>query len=113
MWIRTFALTLLAAFAVIAIGATASAQTPPAAAPVAAGGTIEPSIVFAGGDARTLALRNNGDVLTWGNQGGHCSHGRQAVVFKTDPTPGVVMHSVKEIAAAGLINMALTVDGKV
>ncbi len=74
-------------------------------------GAVEPSIAF--GLGTVVALRSNGDVLTWGDQSIKCLLGRKAALGKVDPNPGVVMHNVKEIAAAGSMHLALTVDGKV
>ncbi len=74
-------------------------------------GAVEPSMAF--GSQTVVALRSNGDVLTWGNQSIKCLLGRQAALGQVDPNPGVVMHNVKEIAAAGSMHLALTADGKV
>ena len=92
MLTRTFARTLLAA---LTLGATASAQTPPAATPVA----VEPSIAFAG-DGTAVALRSNGDVLTWGNNADNWVLGRATPGSnRVDHTPTAVMHNAKAIAA--------------
>ncbi len=112
MLTRTFVLALLA---VVAIGATASAQTPIAAAP----GVVEPSIAFVG-SGTAVALRNNGDVLTWGNNDS-CLLGRSlpgqpgkySGPLRPDPNPVVVMHNAKDIATAGTTIAVLTAEGKV
>src|SRR5688572_26572978 len=70
--------------------------------------TDTPRIAFGRGHA--VALRNNGDVLTWGANVG-CQLGRRA--GNRDATPGLVLRNVKEIAAASDHTLALSVDGKV
>lgn len=101
---RTCFLALLAA-AILRV--TAFAQ--PSASVV-----VEPKILFPGGAPRALALRNNGDLLTWGGNYQYCSLGRPTASLATpDPNPVVIMHNVKEIAASGFMNLALTLDGKV
>lgn len=112
MLTNTFVLALLA---VVAIGATASAQTPVAVAP----GVVEPSVAFAG-SGTAVALRNNGDVLTWGNNDS-CLLGRAlpgqpgkySGPLRPDPNPVVVMHNAKAIATAGTTIAVLTAEGKV
>jgi alpha-tubulin suppressor-like RCC1 family protein len=113
MSIKSIVLTLFAGFS---LTAAAIAQAPPtgarAAAPTTSGAAIEPSIAFA--FRSVMALRSNGDLLTWGAQDENCALGRQVALFKNYPDPGVLMHNVKEIAAAGTANhLALTVDGDV
>ncbi len=98
---------LAALLVVVAISGTARAQTP-SRAPSA---SVEPSIAF--GLETVMALRSNGDVLTWGNQFNKCLLGRKAALGKVDPNPGVVMHNVKEVATAAWMHLAVTVDGKV
>lgn len=105
MLTRTIALPLLSA---LAIGVTASAQTPPAATP----STVEPSIAFAG-SGTAVALRSNGDVLTWGDNAS-CLLGRATTVSNgADHRPTVVMHNAKKIATGGTSVAVLTADGKV
>ncbi len=92
---KTFVPALLA---VVTLVAPASAQTPPAAGPMA----VEPSIAFGsswGSDAGThaLALRSNGDVLTWGRNG-NCRLGRNTNTRNggiAAHMPTVVMHNAK------------------
>lgn len=105
MLMRTIVPALVAA---VTIGATANAQTPPAAAPVAG----EPNIAFVGAGT-AVALRNNGDVLTWGyNQS--CLLGRATTIKQApDPTPTVVMHNAKAIATGRNTVVVLTADGRV
>ena len=106
MLIRTISLALVAA---LAIGATASAQTPPAATPAA----VEPNIAFVGTHA-AVALRNNGDVITWGVGDNTCMLGRATPKFTVaDHTPTVVMHNAREIAANRSAVAVVTADGKV
>jgi len=68
-----------------------------------------PTVLF--GTKHAVALRNNGEVLTWGEnlfcQLGRPSAGNSATV------PTVVMRNVKEIAAATTHTFAVTADGKV
>ncbi len=70
--------------------------------------TDVPRIAF--GLRHAVALRNNGDVLTWGGNVG-CQLGRRA--GNRDATPGLVLRNVKEIAAASDHTLALAADGKV
>ena len=68
----------------------------------------EPAIVF--GARHALALRTNGDVLSWGENVG-CQLGRRA--GNRDATPAIVMRNAKQIAAASDHSLVLTTDGKV
>ena len=68
----------------------------------------EPAIVF--GARHALALRTNGDVLSWGENVG-CQLGRRA--GNRNATPAIVMRNAKQIAAASDHSLALTTDGKV
>lgn len=77
------------------------------AAPPAAAQT--PAIAF--GTRHAVALRNNGDVLTWGDNVG-CQLGR-ASRGNYDANPALVMRNAKEIAAASDHALVLTLDGKV
>ena len=70
--------------------------------------TDTPKIAF--GTRHAVALRNNGDVLTWGGNVG-CQLGRRA--GNSNAVPGLVMRNVKEIAAASEHTLVLTTDGKV
>ena len=67
-----------------------------------------PIVVF--GTRHGVALRTNGEVLTWGDNVG-CQLGRRS--GNVNATPAVMMRNVKQIAAAGSHTLALTVDGKV
>src|SRR5262245_54175084 len=67
------------------------------------------SIAF--GTKHAIALRANGDVLTWGDNGA-CQLGRPARSNNLG-TPDLVMRNAKEIAAASQHNLVLTNDGKV
>ena len=75
---------------------------------LAAAQTDTPRIAF--GTRHAVALRNNGDVVTWGGNVG-CQLGRRA--GNRDATPGLVLRNVKEIAAASDHTLALASDGKV
>ena len=66
------------------------------------------AVVF--GTRHAVALKNNGDVLTWGDNVG-CQLGRAA--GNRSETPGQVLRNIKEIAAASSHTLALDVDGKV
>jgi alpha-tubulin suppressor-like RCC1 family protein len=66
------------------------------------------TVVF--GTRHAVALKNNGDVLTWGDNVG-CQLGRAGGNRST--TPGQVLRNIKEIAAASAHTLALDVDGKV
>jgi alpha-tubulin suppressor-like RCC1 family protein len=63
------------------------------------------------GTKHAIALRTNGDVLTWGDNVG-CQLGRP-VTARTLGNPDLVMRNAKEIAAASEHNLVLTNDGKV
>src|SRR6187402_2907860 len=65
-------------------------------------------VVF--GTRHAVALKNNGDVLTWG-ENVSCQLGRAA--GNRSATPGQVLRNIKEIAAASAHTLALDVDGKV
>ena len=65
-------------------------------------------VVF--GTRHAVALKNNGDVFTWGDNVG-CQLGRSA--GNRSATPGQVLRNIKEIAAASSHTLALDVDGKV
>ena len=69
----------------------------------------DPRVAF--GNMHAVVMRNNGEVLTWGDSRG-CELGR-------DPrqvggaTPVVVMRHAKDIAVASDHSLVLTMDGKV
>jgi hypothetical protein len=65
-------------------------------------------VVF--GTRHAVALKNNGDVLTWGDNV-TCQLGRAG--GNRSATPGLVLRNIKEIAAASAHTLALDVDGKV
>lgn len=65
-------------------------------------------IVF--GTRHAVALKNNGDVFTWGDNVG-CQLGRAG--GNRSATPGQVLRNIKEIAAASAHTLALDVEGKV
>ena len=67
-----------------------------------------PAIAF--GSKHAVALRTNGDVLTWGNNV-FCGLGRPS--GNRSATPDVVLRNIKEIAAAEAHSLALSTDGKV
>ncbi len=67
-----------------------------------------PTIAF--GTKHALALRDNGDVLSWGDNV-MCQLGRPA--GNSAATPALVMRNGKEIAAASEHSLVLTTDGKV
>lgn len=69
----------------------------------------QPTVQFGSGFG--VALRSNGDVLTWGNNV-FCQLGRPSP-GNTAATPTLVMRNVKEIAVASQHGFALTQDGKV
>ena len=71
--------------------------------------TAEPAIAF--GARHAIALRSNGDVVTWG-YGVGCQLGRGSK-GNQDPAPGIVLRHGKQIAAASDHNLVLTTDGKV
>ena len=62
------------------------------------------------GTRHAVALRNNGDVLTWGDNVS-CQLGRAG--GNRSATPGQVLRNIKEIAAAAAHTLALDADGKV
>ncbi len=66
------------------------------------------AIVF--GTRHAVALKNNGDVLTWGDNV-TCQLGR--VGGNRSATPGQVLRNIKEVAAAAAHTLALDMDGKV
>lgn len=70
--------------------------------------TDRPTIAF--GTKHALALRDNGDVLSWGDNV-MCQLGRPA--GNSAATPTLVMRNGKEIAAASEHSLVLTADGKV
>jgi len=76
--------------------------------PVVSAQTETPMVVF--GTRHAVALRNNGDVFTWGDNV-TCQLGRAGGNRST--TPGQVLRNIKEIAAASAHTLALDVDGKV
>jgi alpha-tubulin suppressor-like RCC1 family protein len=88
----------------VTAGPRAQAE-PPGVAQASAG---QADVVL--GARHGVALRTNGEVLTWGDNVG-CQLGRAG--GNTSSTPAVMMRNVKEIAAAGEHSLALTVDGKV
>ena len=63
------------------------------------------------GNRHAVALRTNGDVLTWG-ENVYCQLGR-ASKGNSGRTPALVMRNAKEIAAASDHTLVLTMDGKV
>ena len=65
-------------------------------------------VVF--GTRHAVALKNNGDVFTWGDNVS-CQLGRAG--GNRSATPGQVLRNIKEIAAAASHTLALDVDGKV
>ncbi len=98
---------IILALAAVALGVAARAQTPPATTPV------EPSIAFVGTRA-AVALRNNGDVITWGVGDITCMLGRATPKFTVaDHTPTVVMHNARAIATNRSAVAVVTTDGKV
>jgi len=62
------------------------------------------------GNRHAVALRTNGEVLTWG-ENVYCQLGRTS--GNSRRTPVVVMRNAKEIAAASDHTLVLTIDGKV
>ena len=62
------------------------------------------------GTRHAVVLKNNGDVLTWGDNVS-CQLGRAG--GNRANTPGQVLRNVKQIAAAATHTLALDVDGKV
>lgn len=73
-----------------------------------AAAAAEPTVAF--GARHGVALRSNGEVLTWGNNVG-CQLGRRA--GNNASSPGLVMHNAVEVAAASDHSLVLTADGKV
>ena len=65
-------------------------------------------VVF--GTRHAVALKNNGDVFTWGDNV-TCQLGRRA--GNRSATPGQVLRNIKEVAAAAVHTLALDVDGTV
>ena len=70
--------------------------------------TVTVAIAF--GARHAVALKTNGDVLTWG-ENVMCQLGRAG--GNGSRTPGLVMRNGKEIAAAADHTLVLTTDGKV
>lgn len=93
----TAVFTVLTALAAFLLSAGASA-----AAPV-------PSIGF--GTRHAVALRTNGDVLTWGDNVG-CQLGRPTK-GNSSATPTLVMRNGRELAVASDHSLVLTDDGRV
>lgn len=62
------------------------------------------------GNRHGVALRTNGEVLTWGDNVS-CQLGRRT--GNSDPNPGLVMRNVKQIAVASEHTLVLTEEGKV
>jgi hypothetical protein len=93
--------TLAAAFLIVTMGAMLMSQASPGQAP-------DRDIAF--GARHAIAMRNNGDVVTWGNNVG-CQLGRRGGNRAAEPAP--VMRNARQIAAAGEHNLVLTRDGKV
>ncbi len=77
--------------------------------PAAAVGAPVPSVAF--GTRHAVALRSNGDVLTWGDNVG-CQLGRPSR-GNSSATPTLVMRNGREIAAASDHSLVLTADGQV
>jgi alpha-tubulin suppressor-like RCC1 family protein len=69
----------------------------------------EPAVAF--GTKHAVALRTNGDVLTWGDNV-YCQLGR-ASSTNAEGRPQVVLRNAKEITATGDHTLAVTIDGKV
>ncbi len=70
--------------------------------------TTTPTVAF--GTRHAVALRNNGEVLTWGDNV-TCQLGRAG--GKRAATPGLVLRNIKAIAVAATHTLALDVEGKV
>jgi alpha-tubulin suppressor-like RCC1 family protein len=70
---------------------------------------VEPAVAF--GTRHAVALRTNGDVVTWG-ENIYCQLGR-TTRGNHDGTPAIVMRNAKAIAAAAEHALVLTADGKV
>jgi alpha-tubulin suppressor-like RCC1 family protein len=62
------------------------------------------------GARHAIAMRNNGEVVTWGNNVG-CQLGRRGGNRAAEPA--LVMRNARQIAAAGEHNLVLSRDGKV
>ena len=77
--------------------------------PHAAAQATEPAIAF--GNRHAVALRTNGEVLTWG-ENLYCQLGRGSR-GNSGRGPGLVMRNAKAIAAAADHTLVLTIDGKV
>src|SRR5687767_13388646 len=71
--------------------------------------SVDAAVAF--GNRHAVALRTNGEVLTWG-ENVYCQLGR-ASKGNSGRSPVVVMRNVKEVAAASDHTLALTADGKV
>ena len=80
----------------------------PSLGPVVSAQADSSMVVF--GTRHAVALKNNGDVLTWG-ENVSCQLGRAA--GNRSATPGQVLRNIKEVAAAAAHTLALDVDGKV
>jgi hypothetical protein len=80
----------------------------PALTPVVSAQADTRTVAF--GTRHAVALKNNGDVLTWG-ENVTCQLGRAAA--NRSAAPGQVLRNIKEVAAAGAHTLALDVDGKV
>ena len=95
-------------FRVIALALVLLAPRLAAAQPAAPVQAITPAIAF--GARHAVALKTNGDVMTWG-ENVMCQLGRAGGNGST--TPGLVIRNGKEIAAASDHTLVLTTDGKV
>jgi alpha-tubulin suppressor-like RCC1 family protein len=80
----------------------------PSLAPAVSAQSDTRMVVF--GTRHAVALKNNGDVFTWG-ENVSCQLGRAG--GNRSATPGQVLRNIKEIAAASSHTLALDVDGKV
>src|SRR5215471_393889 len=90
----------------VSLGILLLAAPPAGAQP---GRAAEPQLAF--GTQHAVALRNNGDVLTWGDNV-QCQLGRTSTTNR-DAVPTVMMRNAKEIAAASFHTLVLTSAGKV
>ena len=70
---------------------------------------VDPAIAF--GNRHAVALRTNGEVLTWG-ENVYCQLGRGSR-GNSGRTPAVMMRNAKEVAAASDHALVLTREGKV
>lgn len=95
-------------FRVIAIALVVLAPHLAVAQPAPPAEAIAPAIAF--GARHAVALKTNGDVMTWG-ENVMCQLGRAG--GNASATPGLVMRNGKEIAAASDHTLVLTTDGKV